>query len=65
MIIYRTDGTTANGQITITKYNEVNETITGTFKFNVKNVSDSELVNPILSFRQGVFYNVPVKLQVP
>ena len=64
-IIYRTDGTTANGSITINKYDEANKTISGTFTFNIKNVNDSDLIKPILSFREGVFYNVAVSVQIP
>ena len=63
--IYRTDGSSANGRITITEYDKDNKTISGTFKFNLKNPSDSDLINPTLSFREGVFYKIPVSSQIP
>ena len=63
--IYRTDGTTANGRITVTEHDEVNKTISGTFKFNIKNLDESDLINPIISFREGIFYKVPVNSQIP
>ena len=65
IIIYRTDGTTANGRITVTEYDEINKTISGTFTFNIKNSDESDLINPIISFREGVFYKVPISSQIP
>ena len=63
--IYRTDGNTANGRITLTEFDEVNKTISGTFKFSIKNLDDSDLKNTIISFREGVFYKVPISSQIP
>ena len=63
--IYRTDGATATGQVIINKYDEAGKMIAGTFKFKVKTENDSDLIQPILSFREGVFYNLPVRLQMP
>ena len=62
--IYRTDGTTANGRITVTEYDEINKTISGTFTFNIKNSDESDIISPIISFREGVFYKVPVSSQI-
>ena len=63
--IYRTDGATANGRITVTEYDKDNKTISGTFKFNIKNLDASDLINPIISFREGVFYKISVSSKIP
>jgi hypothetical protein len=49
-----------NGQIVVTEYDNVNNTISGTFKFNLQNVFNNPLAGPALNFQQGVFYKVPI-----
>ena len=49
-----------DGQIVITEYDDVNKTVTGTFRFNAKNISNNSSASPILNFQNGVFYKVPV-----
>ncbi|MBF2707496.1 DUF6252 family protein [Flavobacterium soyangense] len=50
-----------DGEIVIEKYDDVNKTVTGTFKFNAVNVANNPLAGPILNFQYGHFYKVPVK----
>lgn len=50
-----------DGQIAITDYDEVNKTVSGTFKFNAENTENNPLAGPILNFQQGVFYKVPLR----
>jgi hypothetical protein len=50
-----------DGQIIITKYDAVSNTVSGTFKFNAENTENNPLAGPILNFQQGVFYEVPVR----
>ena len=64
-IRYTTGIDIGNGEIIITKYDAENSTISGTFKFNAKNVDDSSSADPVLNFQQGVFYKVPVSVLVP
>jgi len=59
-ISFATGTDVGNGQIVITEYDTVNNTITGTFKFNAENTYDDPLAGPILNFQQGVFYKVAV-----
>lgn len=48
-----------NGQVTITEYNTVDKTISGTFKFKAVNVkTDAEKKD--INFTEGVFYKIPV-----
>ena len=55
-----------DGQIEITDYDEVNMTVSGTFRFNALNVDDNPLGGEILNFQEGVFYKVPiVTAQIP
>ena len=49
-----------NGQIVITEYDNVNNTVSGTFKFNLANVFNNPLGGTTLNFQQGVFYKVPI-----
>jgi hypothetical protein len=53
-----------NGQIVITEYDNVNNTISGTFKFNLENVFNNPLAGATLNFQQGVFYKVPIIVPV-
>jgi hypothetical protein len=50
-----------DGEIVIEKYDELNKTVTGKFKFNAVNVTNNPLVGPFLNFQYGRFYKVPVK----
>jgi hypothetical protein len=50
----------SNGEIKITDYDNVNMTISGTFKFNAANANGSSFGNPILNFQYGEFYKVPI-----
>ena len=57
---YSTLSATANGEIKITDYTEVNNTVSGTFKFNARNIETISNEDPNLNFQQGFFYNVPI-----
>lgn len=66
-LFYQTGVTTeddfqGDGQIEITEFDEVNNTISGTFRFNAYNVNNNPLGGEILNFNQGVFYKVPVRV---
>jgi len=49
-----------DGQVVVTDYDEINMTVTGTFRFNAVNVGDNPLGGAELNFQEGVFYKVPV-----
>jgi len=49
-----------NGQIVITEYNQVEKTVSGTFKFNLENTFDDPLAESTLNFQNGFFYKIPV-----
>ncbi|WP_136151386.1 DUF6252 family protein [Flavobacterium sangjuense] len=49
----------SNGEIKITEYDQVNFTISGTFKFNAAN-SNGSSGNPILNFQHGEFYKIRI-----
>jgi hypothetical protein len=49
-----------DGQIVITEYDVINNTVTGTFRFNAENINNNPLVGPILNFQYGHFYKVPI-----
>lgn len=49
-----------DGQIVITEYDKTNKTISGTFRFNVRNVDQNPLYDDFINFQQGVFYKIPV-----
>ncbi len=49
-----------NGMITITDYDIVNNTVSGTFKFNARN-ADNSSVQPLFNFQYGVFYKIPIR----
>ena len=59
-IIFMTGIGIGDGEIVIEKYDEVNKTVTGTFKFNAVNVANNPLAGPLLNFQYGKFYKVPV-----
>jgi hypothetical protein len=50
----------SNGEIKITEYDDVNMTVSGTFKFNAANANNSPFGGPILNFQYGEFYKIPV-----
>ncbi|KQB42923.1 30S ribosomal protein S16 [Flavobacterium daejeonense] len=52
-----------NGQIEITEYDVLAQTISGTFKFNLENTFDNPLAGATLNYQYGVFYKVPVTVQ--
>ncbi|TDE05876.1 DUF6252 family protein [Flavobacterium sandaracinum] len=54
-----------NGEIVITEYDDEANTVSGTFKFNAENTDGNPLVGDVLNFQQGVFYKIPISLQVP
>ncbi|NGY36913.1 hypothetical protein FQU23_005230 [Flavobacterium sp. XN-5] len=64
-ITYSTGINIGDGEIIISKYDDVNNTISGTFKFNAKNTDSNSAADPVLNFQNGVFYKVPVELTVP
>jgi hypothetical protein len=47
-------------EIVIEEYDAVNKTVSGTFKFNVKNLDASSLEVPTVNFQYGRFYKIPV-----
>ncbi|MES2573965.1 MAG: DUF6252 family protein [Bacteroidota bacterium] len=49
-----------NGEIVIQEYDAVNQTVTGTFKFNVKNIDPAASDDPTINYQYGKFYKVPV-----
>lgn len=48
----------SNGQIKVTEYDPVNKTISGTFRFNAKNIEDNPLGGESVNFQDGVFYKI-------
>ena len=50
----------SNGEIKITNYDNVNGTVTGTFKFKGANSNGSPFGGPILNFQYGEFYKIPI-----
>jgi hypothetical protein len=63
IVVFSTGFGLGDGQIVITEYDAVNNTVSGTFKFNAENIFDNPLAGPMLNFQQGVFYKVPVSSQ--
>jgi hypothetical protein len=57
-IFYSTGLNIGEGQIEITEFDAVNNTVSGTFKFNAVN---NTLPSSILNFKYGNFYKVPIK----
>ncbi|MBL0735968.1 hypothetical protein JI750_03665 [Flavobacterium sp. GN10] len=49
-----------NGEIVVTEYNTVDNTISGTFKFTAVNTS-SDAEKQTMHFSEGVFYKIPVE----
>lgn len=50
----------SNGEIQITEYDPINNTISGKFKFNAANANNSPFGGPILNFQYGEFYKIPI-----
>ncbi|PAM92252.1 hypothetical protein B4N84_25955 [Flavobacterium sp. IR1] len=61
---FSTQANTGSGEITITEYNKVTNTISGTFKFVAANSDETDTANTNVSFSEGVFYKVPVTSQI-
>ena len=49
-----------SGEIVITEFDSVNNTVSGTFKFNAENADANPLTGDVLNFQQGVFYRVSI-----
>ncbi len=58
---FTTNSEKGNGFITITEYDNVNHTISGTFKFNASTGSTTANQENLVNFQQGVFYKVPIQ----
>lgn len=65
VIRYITGNEIGNGQITIVEYDEINKTISGNFKCNVKNIDVDASSESNVNFQQGVFYKVPISVSIP
>ena len=63
-ISFKTGIGIGDGEIVITEYDDVNSTVSGTFKFNAENADGNPLAGDVLNFQQGVFYKVPISQQV-
>ena len=63
-ITFATGNGIGDGQIEITEYDVVNNTVSGTFKFNAENIYNNPLAGAVLNFQQGVFYKVPISAVV-
>ena len=61
LITFSTGFGIGDGQIVITEYDAANNTVSGTFKFNVENTYKNPLAGDVVNFQQGVFYKVPVR----
>ncbi|SDV99921.1 DUF6252 family protein [Flavobacterium degerlachei] len=53
-----------DGQIIITDYDAIENTVSGSFKFNAENIYNNPLAGAVLNFQQGIFYKVPIKEQL-
>ncbi|WP_310557638.1 DUF6252 family protein [Flavobacterium sp.] len=49
-----------NGEIVVEEYDAINNTVTGTFKFNAENNEIGSPEGAILNFQHGHFYKVPI-----
>lgn len=50
----------SNGQIVIEEYDDVNFTISGTFKLNAVKMNANPFGGPILNFQNGEFFKIPI-----
>ena len=64
LISFSTGFGIGNGQVSITEYDAVNNTVSGTFKFNIENTYNNSLAGSVINFQQGVFYKVPISSSV-
>jgi len=63
-LTFATGQAQGDGQIVITEYDEINQTVSGTFRFNALNVDNNPAGGEILNFQEGVFYKVPITAPV-
>lgn len=63
--VYETGSNASSGQITITEFDKVAKTVSGTFQCRVSSDSGSPLVGNTVVFREGVFYKIPIKVATP
>jgi hypothetical protein len=49
-----------DGEIVIEEFDAINNTVTGTFKFNAENIYNNPLAGPTLNFQYGHFYKIPI-----
>ena len=50
-----------SGFVRISKYDQDNQTISGTFEFEAINTNVADTINaPKVEFKKGIFYNVPI-----
>ncbi|HLF50697.1 DUF6252 family protein [Flavobacterium sp.] len=59
-LTYATGINIGDGEIKITEFDPTNMTISGTFRFNAKNINNNPLGGDILNFQEGVFYKVRI-----
>ena len=57
---YATGANVGDGQIVITEYDDTNNTISGTFRFNAHNLGNNPDEPQIINYQSGVFYKIPV-----
>jgi hypothetical protein len=50
----------SNGEITITEYDNLNFTVSGTFKFNAAKTNDNPFGGDILNYSNGEFYKIRI-----
>ncbi|MGK4566892.1 DUF6252 family protein [Flavobacterium sp. 3HN19-14] len=55
------DESIGNATIVINDYDTVDQTVSGTFKFNAKYTGTSTVVNENVNFQEGAFYHVPIQ----
>ncbi len=63
-ITFSTGFEIGEGRIVITEYDAINNTVTGTFKFNAENIYNNPLAGPIMNFQYGHFYKVPISVLI-
>lgn len=56
MMTFRTGTNVGDGQVIIEEYDTEEQTITGTFRFNLVNTENDSIIN----YQNGVFYRIPV-----
>ncbi len=63
--VYETGSNASSGQITITEFDKVANTVSGTFQCRVSSDSGNPLMGNTVVFREGVFYKIPIKVATP